>query len=357
LKTVSNLGSISAIDLFCGVGGMTHGLIKAGIPVTAGIDSDHTCRYAYEKNNRARFINADIRNFSSTEVENLFNEAAVRIMVGCAPCQPFSNHTQKDKGRKSDEKWGLLYSFGRLIEDITPEIVSMENVPQITRHEVFDDFLSILDSLKYKVSYKHVYCPDYGVPQTRTRLVLLASRLGRIELIPKTHVRSRYRDVKSVIGNLQPIGDGSIAKDDPMHRAQRLSKLNKSRILQSKPGGTWGDWDPSLVPNCLTKASGKTYVSVYGRMEWDKLAPTITTQFFTYGTGRFGHPEQNRALSLREGALLQTFPKSYKFYGSEGPKSFSRIGTHIGNAVPVRLGLVIGRSIKKHLDNYYENLE
>ena len=352
MKTVSNLGSISAIDLFCGVGGMTHGLIKAGIPVTAGIDSDHTCRYAYEKNNRARFINADIRNFSSTEVENLFNEAAVRIMVGCAPCQPFSNHTQKDKGRKSDEKWGLLYSFGRLIEDITPEIVSMENVPQITRHEVFDDFLSILDSLKYKISYKHVYCPDYGVPQTRTRLVLLASRLGRIELIPQTHVRSRYRDVRSIIGKLKPIGDGCAAEDDSMHKTQRLSELNKARILQSKPGGTWRDWDPDLVPNCFKKKTGKTYVSVYGRMEWDKLSPTITTQFFTYGTGRFGHPEQHRALSLREGALLQTFPKYYRFFGPDNPVLFKRIGAHIGNAVPVRLGVVIGRSIKKHLESH-----
>jgi DNA (cytosine-5)-methyltransferase 1 len=185
-------------------------------------------------------------------------------------------------------------------------------------------------------------------------LVLLASKLEEIEIIPKTHSPSRYRTVRNAIGKLETIEDGAISLKDSMHRSWNLSHLNKKRIRQSLPGGTWLDWDEELRCKCHRKNSGQSYSAVYGRMCWDKPAPTITTQFYSYGTGRFGHPTQNRALSLREGALLQTFPKYYDFIDPEQPIYFSRIGTHIGNAVPVRLGLIIGRSIKKHIKDYNE---
>jgi DNA (cytosine-5)-methyltransferase 1 len=342
----------SAVDLFCGIGGLTHGLIKAGVSVNAGIDTDESCRYAFEKNNRAPFINKDICNISADEVINFYPKGGIKILAGCAPCQPFSKHTQKIKNREEDEKWGLLYPFLNLIEEIRPEVVSMENVPQIVRQKVFKDFVNSLESQNYNVSWELVYCPDYGIPQTRTRMVLLASRLGEIKLIPRTHPPSRYRTVRRVIGNLEPICDGEISGKDRMHRAPKLSPVNKERIRQSIPGGTWRDWDKTLVAPCHTRSSGKTYSSVYSRMEWDKPAPTITTQFYGFGTGRFGHPEQDRALSFREGALLQTFPKTYKFYDEREPFSGILLGTHIGNAVPVRLGTVIGKSIIKHLEIY-----
>jgi DNA (cytosine-5)-methyltransferase 1 len=344
----------SAVDLFCGIGGLTHGLIKAGIPVNAGIDIDESCRFAYEINNRTRFMNTDIRNVSPGEILKLFPEGDIKILAGCAPCQPFSKHTQKIKNRQKDEKWGLLYSFMDLIDAIHPEIVSMENVTQIVHQQVFKDFVIRLRSFGYDVFWKPVFCPDYGIPQTRKRLVLLASRLGEIKLIPETHSPDRYRTVRSAIGSLEPIKDGEASQRDPLHHSPRLSPINKKRIRRSSAGGTWRDWNKELLSPCHAKSSGRTYCSVYARMEWDKPAPTITTQFYGFGTGRFGHPEQDRALSIREGALLQTFPQSYKFFDRKSPLSIKSLGVHIGNAVPVRLGTVIGRSIIEHLRGKYD---
>ncbi|MCX6579298.1 MAG: DNA cytosine methyltransferase [Candidatus Aminicenantes bacterium] len=341
----------SAVDLFCGIGGLTHGLIKAGIPVNAGIDIDESCRYAYETNNRTRFMNIDVRDIPGEVILKLFPEGDIKVLAGCAPCQPFSKHTQKIKNRQDDEKWGLLYSFMDLVDAIQPEIVSMENVTQIVYQDVFKDFVTRLRSLEYCVFWEPVFCPDYGIPQTRTRLVLLASRLGEIKLIPVTHSPTRYRTVRSAIGSLEPIKDGESSIKDPLHHSPALSPINKERIRRSTAGGTWRDWDKKLVSPCHKRSTGKTYCSVYARMEWDKPAPTITTQFYGFGTGRFGHPEQDRALSIREGALLQTFPKSYKFFDNRNSLSIKSLGVHIGNAVPVRLGTVIGRSIIQHLEN------
>ena len=143
--------------------------------------------------------------------------------------------------------------------------------------------------------------------------------------------------------------DGEECQQDPLHRSRKLTDNNKKRIEQSKPGGTWKDWDEELRLPCHKKSSGKGYTTVYGRMKSDDLAPTITTQFNNLGSGRFGHPEQHRALSLREGALLQTFPKDYKFVEPDSPITVSRIAAYIGNAVPVQLAKVIGESIQKHV--------
>lgn len=219
--------SIAAIDLFCGIGGMTHGIIKAGIPVYAGVDIDEQCRYAYAKNNRTLFINRDVKDISGGTLKNLYPEGAIKVLVGCAPCQPFSRHTQKNKNREKDVRWKLLYSFMRLIKEVMPEIVSMENVPQILKHKVFKDFVKDLESLGYYVSWEIVYCPNYGIPQARNRLVLLASKFGKIDLIPKTHTPTHYRTVRSIIEKLEPIDDGDASHKDPLHRAALLSPINK----------------------------------------------------------------------------------------------------------------------------------
>jgi DNA (cytosine-5)-methyltransferase 1 len=351
------LTGFSAVDVFCGAGAVTHGLIKAGMPVNAGIDNDESCKYAYEKNNKARFINKDVRRLSGTFVRGLYPDKDIKILVGCAPCQPFSKFTQKNKKRKEDEKWRLLYAFSGLIEKVKPHVISMENVNEITNQKVFTDFIETLESLKYHVSWKSVYCPDYGIPQSRRRLVLLASKLGKIELMPKTHEPLQYKTVRQTIGKLEPIENGETSRKDTLHRASKLSPLNKKRIEHSKPGGTWLDWDEELRAPCHRKKTGCSYTGVYSRMEWDKPSPTITTQFYSYGTGRFGHPEQDRALSLREGALLQTFPKYYDFIDPKEKFSMNRTGIHIGNAVPVKLGLVIGKSIMNHLKDNSINVE
>ncbi len=335
-----------AIDLFCGIGGLTHGLQKSGIKVVSGFDSDPSCRYAYEFNNNTQFIEKDVSKITGKELNKLYPRGAIKVLVGCAPCQTFSQHTLKNKNREQDERWGLLYHFLRLIKESKPDYISMENVPQLRKYDVFIDFIKGLKKEKYFVYYKVVNCPKYGIPQRRTRLVLLASKKKPIELLPETHSLKNYVSIKEVIGHLPRIKDGEINKTDRLHRSWKLSSINKKRIKHSKQGGSWLDWDEELRLDCHKKTRGSTYKAVYGRMKWGDPAPTITTQFYSYGTGRFGHPSQNRAISLREGALLQTFPKEYKFYQKEEEIFFTEIGRHVGNAVPVELGRVIGKSIK-----------
>ena len=203
--------------------------------------------------------------------------------------------------------------------------------------------------MDYKVDYEVVYAPNYGIPQNRSRLILLASRLGEIKSPRKTHSKDNYVTVGDVIKKLPKIKAGQ--KNIRMiqcTKQKNLAPINMERIRQSKPKGTWKDWDEKLLPKCYKKDSGQTYTSVYGRMSWDKVSPTITTQFYSYGSGRFGHPEQDRAISIREGALLQTFPLSYDF----GDLPSTQLGRQIGNAVPPRLGFVIGEAINKHVKEY-----
>jgi DNA (cytosine-5)-methyltransferase 1 len=343
-------GFISAVDLFCGVGGLTNGLIKAGIPVNAGFDIDESCEYPYEMNNNTRFISADVSKIKSSDVARYFPEHHIKVLAGCAPCQPFSSYSFRYKKEGRDKQWSLLYSFARIIEIIKPDIVSMENVVLLKKHKPFSDLTRDLERWGYKCTINEVPCEAYGVAQTRTRLVLLASRLGKkIELIPPTNEHDDYATVRDAIGNLEKIDAGECSEKDPIHRAQKLSPLNKKRIKKSVPGGTWRDWGKALRCKCHKKETGSSYPSVYGRMSWDEPSPTITTQFFNYGSGRFGHPEQDRALSLREGANLQSFPHDYIFSDPSNPATFKEIATHIGNAVPVRLGEIIGTSIKEAL--------
>ena len=178
-------------------------------------------------------------------------------------------------------------------------------------------------------------------------MVLLASLHGPIRMIDPTH--SKPRTVRQAIGRLRPLEAGESAPRDRLHVASALSPKNLARIRASKPGGTWRDWPRHLIADCHRTDSGRTYPSVYGRMEWDKPAPTMTTQCFGYGNGRFGHPEQDRAISLREAAILQSFPRNYEFVPPGEPVQFTPIGRMIGNAVPVELGRAIARSISRHL--------
>ncbi|WP_433922255.1 DNA cytosine methyltransferase [Paenibacillus taichungensis] len=343
--------SIAAVDLFCGVGGLTFGIQQSGIDVVAGYDIEESCRYAYETNNKSVFINKDIKDISSDEIKSLYPEKTdIRVLIGCAPCQPFSSYSFRYKNNKNTiSKMDLLDYFGQLVENVKPEIVSMENVPQLAKEKVFLDFINTLELNGYFVDWKIVYAPDYGVPQNRKRLVLLASRLSDIKFIDPLYNKANYITVRDTISSLTPINSGETDKEDQLHKSVKLSNVNLERIKQSVPGGTWKDWEERLILACHKKNSGKTYQSVYGRMEWDKPAPTITTKFYGYGNGRFGHPEQNRAISYREGALLQTFPKDYSFIPPETTISTRELGVQIGNAVPVKLGEAIGISIKNHL--------
>ena len=344
---------LSAIDLFCGIGGLSFGLIKSGIKVLAGVDSNSSCKYAFEENVKGKFIDSDITDVNPQELKNNFwDNNDVKILVGCAPCQPFSTLTNNVKDKEQSERWGLLNVFIKIIEKTNPTIVSMENVTNLSNKQIFTDFVIRLRELGYFVSFQNVFCPDYGLAQKRKRLVLLASMFGKIKLIPATHKKENYKTVKDAIGHLPKIKAGEVSKSDPLHRATSLSGINLKRIKASKPNGTWKDWSEDLLLECHKKSSGQSYKSVYGRISWDHPSPTITTQFYNYGTGRFGHPSQDRALTIREASILQSFPENYKFYDKETDIFIRRMGTHIGNAVPVRLGEVIGKSIVQHIKEH-----
>lgn len=353
VEATITIPKISVVDVFCGVGGLTRGFVEEGIPVIAGIDSDSSCRYAYEHNNSAKFICKDIGEVRSAEISSLYPEGSVKVLVGCAPCQSFSPYTKKKK--KLEKNWKLLDAFADLIEGVRPDIVSMENVSELETFRSGTVYRKFVDRLRAifngHVTDRVIHCPDYGVPQSRDRLVLFASRFGDVELTERTHAPGSYETVQSAIGTLPAIEAGQADPHDPLHRASGLSELNLRRIRQSIPGGTWRDWDKELLAACHTKSSGKTYPSVYGRMRWEEPSPTITTQCHGYGNGRFGHPEQNRAISLREAAILQSFPLDYEFFESGSEWHISTIGRHIGNAVPVNLGRAIARSVKRHAES------
>lgn len=342
------------IDLFCGIGGLTHGFVREEFNVIAGYDVDASCEYAFEANNiNSEFVCKSIEFVTAKEISEHYPPHSTRILVGCAPCQPFSSYTNNQPENK--KSWGLLSEFLRLIKQVRPHVVSMENVVRLKTFKggiVLNRFTEGLVAEGYTVSVREVFCPDYGVPQNRTRLVLLASQLGLIDLLEPTHKPHEYVTVRTTIGKLPPLEAGETNPNDNLHCSSTLSSLNKKRIQESVPGGTWRDWPEELIADCHKKETGKSYPSVYGRMEWDKPAPTITTQCYGFGNGRFGHPVQNRAISLREAALLQTFPENYEFLPPESKVNIKTIGRHIGNAVPVQLGQVIARSIRKHLEKH-----
>ena len=330
------------VDLFCGVGALSHGLKQAGLKIVAGYDLDRRCKYAFEKNNRAPFFARDVAKLLPSEVRSHFSGNVPTVLAGCAPCQPFSTYKQR---YEEDPQWNLVNSFADLAVKVQPDFVTMENVPRLEKYKsgaIFRQFVDRLESSRYSVSWSIAKCEEYGVPQQRRRLVLIASKHGKVKLKPGRYAALSVRDA---LADMPPISAGESHSNDPLHVAATLSELNLKRIRASKPGGTWRDWPAELVAECHRRASGKTYPGVYARMEWDKPSPTMTTQCFGFGNGRFGHPEQDRAISLREAAILQSFPVDYEFI-PEGEKiSFKEVGRWIGNAVPVALAHAIGQEI------------
>lgn len=337
-SSVAKVPSIRAVDVFCGIGGLTYGLRSAGLDVVLGLDSDKSCQYAYETNNDgAVFLEADVRDVQFTDLESHYGESEITALVGCAPCQPFSSHTRRNTASRDDCE--LVDEFARLVREGMPDLVSMENVPGLAKHPTFGKLVELLRDLNYDVAHDVIDFHKFGVPQHRRRLVMVASRLGSVALPEPTNSIGKVSDF---IADLQPIEAGQTWKGDPAHTSLPLSPTNLERIKQSKPGGTWRDWAETLVNPCQRRAH---YPAPYGRMRWDEPAPTITTQFCYYSTGRFGHPNQDRAVSVREAALLQTFPCDYKLVDPDSPSTIRKLARHVGNAVPVKIAELIGSSL------------
>ena len=343
----SNNNKIKAVDFFCSAGGVTCGFKQAGIDVLGGIDIDPACQITYEKNNDAKYLCADVSSLPLETVGKFFkirrNQRNL-IFVGCSPCQYYSN-IKTDKS-KSEGTRLLLADFQEFVDYYRPGYVFIENVPGLDKkpESPLGQFKRFLTDIGYVFDDAVVNAKYFGVPQNRRRYVLIATRLKNEICLPKEN-KKEIKTVKNAIGDYSvfpAIESGTKDKTPFMHSTARITEKNLKRILSTpSDGGGRLDWkDKELQVDCYTRHSGHT--DVYGRMYWDKPSPTITTRFVSISNGRYGHPEQDRALSLREGATLQSFPEDYIFYS----ESQGTIAKMIGNAVPPLLAKAIVESIK-----------
>ena len=341
---------VEAVDLFCGAGGLSFGLMQAGIEVRAGVDVDPVCRYPFETNLGAAFHETSIRNLRGADIESMWSENSTHLLAGCAPCQPFSSQ-RRGADTKSHPSWDLLLEFNRLVQETLPEYVTMENVAPLRKQDVFRQFLRDLTQAGYHIDFDVLKAERFGLPQRRRRLVLIASRGGPITLPEAWLAQEDEVTVGQALAGLPPLRAGEASPDDPLHRAQRLSPINAARIRASKPGGTWQDWPAELRAPCHNRPSGRSFQSFYGVMNPAEPSPTITTEFFNYGSGRFGHPYQPRTITPREAAILQGFPRNYSFIPPTDPVHFKTLGRMIGNAVPPTFGFLVGRRIIEDASN------
>lgn len=341
-----------AIDFFCGAGGLTRGLLNAGIDVVAGIDADGRCKDSYEKNNRpARFIEADICDVSTYSIWKLLKSRGTSdlLIAGCAPCQPFSQQRKRQPEDEADRlKPGrdpdatLLGAFAALVEVIRPAHVLIENVPGLARVKGFSTyrrFVRMLQENDYDIAGAVIDAKQFGVPQNRRRYVLLAVR-GRKASLPEGSYgpgKREYTTVREAIRSFPVLRAGRAHGRVRNHVAAAISPINLDRLRATPPdGGDRRSWPDKLELECH-QGDYRGHTDVYGRMAWDQPAPTLTGRCHSISNGRYGHPSQNRAISLREAATLQTFPRSYVFYGSN-----QHIAKQIGNAVPVKLAKELG---------------
>lgn len=326
---------VLAIDLFCGCGGVTEGLKQAGFTVIAAVDNDPICCQTYRLNHpEVSLLEKDICKTSARSLKSILGKRKLDLLVVCAPCQPFS---RLNKSKKPDERVYLILQSVRFTKALKPKYVFFENVPGITKNStVINQLKSEFSKLGYNLSEpKQIDAADYGVPQRRVRCVIVASRKRVVDLpLPTTPTGHRIT-VRDAIGDLPAAG--FINPKDSLHVCRKHSKITIDRLQHiSHDGGSRDELPAHLRLQCHKKlddtGEATYYCDVYGRMRWDTVAPTLTTGCTDVTKGRYAHPVFDRAITLREAALLQTFPIDYRFYGNSG-----QIARQIGNAVPVNL--------------------
>lgn len=341
-------------DFFSGCGGTSRGMQQAGLNVHFGLDVDEDAQSTFIENfPKAKFLRKDIREVDVSDLDGIvsWGKGQVKVFAACAPCQPFSKQNRTLGG--TDGRRTLLAEFHRFVEGFRPEYVFLENVPGLQnvnkRKGPFGDFVMLLKRLGYEVDYKIVLAYNYDVPQRRRRLVMIASNLGKVTIPAPTCGRSdELKEIPSVwshIKHLPPIQAGESHPKIKNHRAARLSELNLQRISSTPEGGDRSSWPEELLLSCHAEHSGHT--DVYGRMVKDQPAPALTTRCISLSNGRFGHPTQDRAISVREAACLQTFPMDFVFHGN-----LNSMARQIGNAVPVAMAEIFGKAIQSHYLNH-----
>jgi len=338
---------------------MSYGMQKAGITVLAGIDYEENCRKTYEANiKNAEFIKADVFELKEEDLKNrlsLQKNDNNLLLIGCSPCQFWSIiNTDKSKSKKSKN---LLIEFERFVKYFNPGYIVVENVPGVLRRKEesgLSKFISYLENNNYTVHFEIHNIAEYEVPQSRRRFTLIANRITTQELKPiKSKKRLTVRDVLGIKNGFAKIKAGHKDQTEFMHSVPNVTELTLRRLKKvKKNGGNRLDFasDPELQLACFV-GKDNSFKDTFGRLWWDKPAPTITTKFFSVSNGRFVHPEENRALSIREGATLQSFPKTYKFIGT----SIATIARLIGNAVPPEYAKRIGKTILKNHTHAIQN--
>ncbi len=335
------------IDLFAGCGGVTLGFKNRGFQVLAAVEMDHIVAETYRLNHpEVLLYEQDIR-----EVDPCQMLSEIRLMPGdltvlsvCAPCQPFS---RQNRVKRADPRVNLILEALRFVPVMKPRFIFFENVPGLRRgkhREILERLIAGLRESGYGVSEPRVVdAVDYGVPQFRKRLILLAAAEGEVPPFPEpTHAppeeaarmgKRPWRSVRDAFEGLPPLRSGEHDPNDPLHKARRHSPLSLERLRHiPHNGGSRHSLPPHLQLNCHKSGKNVGYHDVYGRMDFRKPSNTLTTGCTNFTKGRFAHPEQDRAITPREAARLQTFPDSYRFYGTYG-----QISSQIGNAVPVLL--------------------
>ena len=344
---------VKVFDLFCGCGGTSAGLRAAGMEIAFGLDNDPDAGRTFRVNfPEASYVCEDIKHLATHVLDEIVGSFPSHPLLfsACAPCQPFSQQRRGSVPR-NDERSGVLSHFLRIVERYRPEFLFIENVPGLGKRtvglNVLEPLTQAFGRLGYLISSDVIRSQDYGVPQRRARLVLLASRLFPVSFPPKTHGpgsrHPQYATVRDCISWLPQISAGEKHPDILNHHSAGLSQLNLKRINSTPSGGGWRDWPAELVPRCH-RFGFSGYSDVYGRLRWDAPAPALTTRCISYSNGRFGHPQQDRAISVREAALLQTFPSSFVFTGS-----LTAQARQVGNAVPSLLAQRFGEQIRNHL--------
>lgn len=390
-----------AVDFFCGAGGTTRGLIDAGGYVMAGIDKDARCRSTYVDNNinetvdyaPSRFMHFDIfpqtedypegqQEELATQLDGLIDyyrrkaKGVPLLFAICAPCQPFTRLARKElsekrkKGREKDSN--LLREAASFVERFRPEMVLSENVAGIKDAKyggVWDDFRTSLEALGYVTGTQVVCTSNFGIPQFRKRSILVAVRrelvrsenladiMGRELLVPEADPNAAYLSVATAIGHLPPIVAGETHAKIPNHRSRALSDLNLKRLSSALPGQSnaymatteHGDLSLGCHQRVNARLNDRCFSDVYTRMRPNRPSPTITTKCHSISNGRFGHYDvtQVRGISLREAAILQSFPEDYVFHPTDQIEPVARM---IGNAVPPKLARFFAGYLVKSLE-------
>ena len=331
-----------SIDIFSGCGGLTEGMHQADFKTQIAFEIDEIASKAYCLNHpHTTVITKDIRNVSIAEIKKKLNGKQIHLLAGCPPCQGFSSMRRLNKkGSVRDMRNSLIMEYVRVVEKLLPFTIMMENVAGLADYHLFKSALKIFNSLGYYIDWKIVNVKDYGVPQSRERLVLVGSRLGEIKVANPTNNK---KTVRQVIGNLA-LPEHTL---DPIHKIFPIHtpEVQKRIELTPKNGGSRKDLPKEYTLKCH-QGENIGFNDVYGRLRWDDYSTTITGGCLNPSKGRFLHPEQNRNISAREAAMLQSFPMDYKF-PTDIPKD--KLALMIGNALPPTFSYIQSNNIKKHL--------